>query len=304
MFDIPVVLIVFNRPEETRLLIKTISKIEPKNIFVISDGPREGNSSDNENVSRVRDLFSSEEIYWECNVRTNFSESNLGCQKRVSTGLDWVFSAVESAIILEDDCIPSLTFFDFCEKYLDEYADDERYMSISGTRLSPIKNELQPIFSKYSICWGWATWGRAWKKYDFNLSDFDDLSKRDFFRYHLGGVRPSLYWKYIFSCVVSGNINSWAYRWMLSCWKENGLSIVPPKNLISNVGHGEDATHTKDLNAFLNKESHGFEVSKLNTPYLDYKSDKWIEDNFYSKSIIGRLRWLLNKVTKNAHGKR
>lgn len=293
MYQIPVVVIVFNRPEETKLLINALRKIKPANIFIIGDGPRK-NGTDLLKIRGVKSVLA--EIDWECQIRENFSEINLGCQKRVSSGLSWVFSYVEKAIILEDDCIPNISFFEYCKDNLELYKNDTRVMSISGTRLAPVKGNNN-VFSNYSICWGWATWSRAWKYYENDLGDLDELIDRNFFRFFFGSRRASYYWCHIFSKLNAGKLNSWAYRWMLSCWKMNGLSLVPPCNLIENIGEGIDATHTKDKNKFLGVISTEMKIEdNYSKIFHDLEMDRWIEDNFYSKSILSRMSWLIKKL--------
>jgi hypothetical protein len=292
MFEIPVVIVVFNRPVQTRRLISVLREVKPQTLFIIGDGPR-NNSSDIAKTSEVKNILN--EIDWDCNVMSNFSEVNMGCQKRVASGLSWVFNLVDQAIILEDDCIPNMSFFEYCKDNLELYKDDRRIMSISGTRLAPVKSN-DVVFSKYSICWGWATWSRAWECYDESLDDLNLLKQNDFFKLFFGSKRASLYWHYIFNKLKLNKMNSWAYRWMLSCWRLNGLSVVPPRNLIENIGEGVDATHTKTKNKFLRVGTIELNDYSSGTPvHHDLQMDQWIEDNFYSKSIVNRISWLIKK---------
>ena len=300
MFNVPVVIIVFNRPDTTRKLLSTLKIIEPAKLFVIADAAREGVADESEKVKATRNLI--EDIDWPCEISKNYADKNMGCMNRVSTGLDWVFGQVDRAIILEDDCVPVEDYFLFCEELLEMYSDDERIMSISGTRLSP-EIDCQGTsytFSRYGICWGWATWSRAWQLYDSELRAYKPIMKSGYLSFYLGGLRPSLYWQYILGRVYKGKINSWAYRWMFSHWVNDGKSIVPSKNLVTNIGVGNDATHTKDNNKFLGRKAYNLDKPLVHPENFiqDYKMDAWIENNFYSKSIVVRIKWLLNKLFK------
>lgn len=300
MFNVPVVIIIFNRPDITRELLSCLKKIKPRNMFIVSDAARYHVEDEDLKVQETRQI--AENIEWECKVRKNYADENMGCMRRVSTGLDWVFENVDRAIILEDDCIPSGDFFTFCEDILERYAEDERVMSISGTRLSPVMNsqDTSYTFSKYSICWGWATWKRAWNLYDGELTKYKSVKNSKYLKQYLGGTRPGIYWGYILDRVYKGDINSWAYRWMFSHWVNNGLSVVCSRNLVTNIGCGNDATHTKDDNMFLARKSCHLDkpFKYLETVMCDYNMDEWIEDNFYSKSLIGRAKWMINKILK------
>ena len=298
MFNIPVVIVVFNRPDVTSKLLTCLEKIQPTELYVISDSARNHIENEAEKVRKVRSLV--DNISWRCSVHRNYATENMGCMRRVSSGLDWVFSNVDCAIVLEDDCIPADDFFYFAAEMLDKYKDDKRVMSISGTRLYPEQASVGTsyTFSKYSICWGWATWSRAWNLYDGSLEGYKTIKDSDYLNFYLNSYRASIYWKFILDKVYLGKINSWAYRWMFSHWVNNGLSIVPSKNLVTNIGVGSDATHTQDENVFLCRSSYSLErpFKGPDTVFCDVKMDSWIEDNFYSKSLLARLKWGFSKL--------
>jgi hypothetical protein len=298
VFNIQITIIIFNRPKETKALLDCLSEIKPKTLYVISDGPRPSQNEDISKVKATRDLINT--IDWECNITKLYSDQNMGCMMRVSSGLSLVFDKEKYSIILEDDCIPNNSFFKFSAEMLIKYEHDCRIMSISGTRLaSDIQNqEYSYSFSKYSICWGWSTWSRAWKLYNHDLTNLDINFQNHYLKSHLGGIRQELYWKYILKKLHKGKINSWAYRWMYSSWVNNGLSITPKVNTVTNIGSGAEATHTTDMNAFLHKTDQkiAFPLAHPTTVQCDYIMDSWIEDKFYSKSFLARFRWLANKL--------
>ena len=128
--DTPVAFIIFNRPESTARVFESISRARPRQLFVIADGPRAHRADEPQRCMLTRRII--DRIDWRCEVVTHYSEENLGCRNRVSTGLSWLFEKVPEAIILEDDCVPHPTFFPYCVELLDRYRDDSRVGMISG----------------------------------------------------------------------------------------------------------------------------------------------------------------------------
>lgn len=296
MYDIPVVVVVFNRPDCARQLADALQRVKPRKLYVISDGPRDDRPDDIERVNASRAVF--EGLSWDCTVERNYSTGNLGCMARVSSGLDWVFSKVSRAVILEDDCIPDESFFRFCEAALVFYSDNERVMSVSGTRLAPSTPESPDVvFSHYAYCWGWATWANRWQKF---CGEFDEDAtglKLSFLRQKLGGIRAALYWKWLLGNVHNGRIDSWAYKWTYSHWVCNGLSAVPRVNLIANVGAGADATNTTADSRWLRRatEPMEFPVRCPRQVVRAKEFDRWVEDHVFSKSFNERLRWFFSQ---------
>lgn len=295
MFKVPVVVIIFNRPELARRLVDAMGLIRPTEIYLISDGPRNGVVGEQEKVQSSREIFNS--LSWDCKVATNFAPENMGCMERIASGLDWVFGKVDRAIILEDDCIPSRSFFLYCEELLDLYQSDDRVLSISGTRLAPeIDMRSDYCFSKYAFCWGWATWGRAWKKFDKGMAAYEGIRDTNFLREKLGGRRQEIYWRYVLDKVMRGAIDSWAYRWTFAHWLNDGLSAVPRVNLVSNRGVGVTATNTTEKTQWLETEAGSlrFPLQTLNEVSPDAFFDGWVEDNVFSKSLWIRINWSTN----------
>ena len=168
-FETPIVIIVFNRPQLTRSIFAQIRNLKPKNLFIVSDGARASVNGEKEKVIEVRKIF--ERIDWNCNVKKNYSDINLGGKKRISSGLSWVFSLVSEAIILEDDCLPALSFFKFCEDMLEKYRDDHRIGMVSGNNYWPVEKISNDSygFTKYMLTWGWATWSDRWNSFDYEI---------------------------------------------------------------------------------------------------------------------------------------
>ncbi len=237
----------FNRPIPTKIVFDQIRKAAPKEFFVIADGPRKHAPNDPFLCQETRDLVT-KSIDWDCRLRTNFSEENLGCSLRVSTGLSWVFEQVDEAVILEDDCVPHQSFFSYASQLLSHYRDTKQIMSIAGARLSPFsENEPDAPYSLSAFfhSWGWATWKDRWQFYDHDLSRWRERFPPARIQ-ALFEASPHLqhYWTECFDATRDGKIDSWSFRFMLSCWENEGFTIVPRSNLIQNIGFGEDATHT------------------------------------------------------------
>jgi hypothetical protein len=244
MFASPVLFLVFNRPSTTKRVFEQIRRAQPSRLFVAADGPRLDRAGEAERCAEVRKIIDG--VDWECEVRTLFRGDNLGCRKAVSSAIDWFFENVEEGIILEDDCLPSQSFFHFCAELLDRFRDDSRVMQISGSNYLSVTLKESYYFSKYGPIWGWATWKRAWKLYDVEMQLWP-LVKQNRLHYDFCfdesevAVREQT-----FDAVYAGKIDTWDYQWVFARLINSGLSITPAHNLITNIGFSDDATHTKN----------------------------------------------------------
>jgi hypothetical protein len=245
-----VAMIVFNRYENTLKVFEQVKKFKPRKLYVIADGPRSNNKEDIKKCLKVRSLF--ENIEWDCEIKKNFSNVNLGCSQRPFSGISWVFENEDQAIILEDDCVPNNSFFQYCDELLEKYKNDTRIMLISGTN---ILHKWQPTnqsyhFSKLGGIHGWASWRRAWKLMDINIELWNDPHIKALIKLNM---HPKLYQtrKNIYDNLVNNSMNTsaWDYQFGFSRFINNGLSIVPKYNQISNIGYGIDSTHTSNSNA-------------------------------------------------------
>lgn len=246
----PVAILVFNRPETTARVFAAVREARPSILLVVADGPRSGCPGEAARCAEVRRIV--EQVDWPCQVLKNYSDINLGCGERPATGITWVFEQVEEAIILEDDCLPHPTFFRYCQELLERYRDDERIMHIAGNNLlvESKKGEYSYYFSLFPHCWGWASWRRAWRYFDFEMKLFPEVTAEGWLDCIFPEKKASKYWSKRFMEVFGHNkIHIWDYQWTFACWTCNGLSILPNVNLISNVGFGKEATHTKDVDS-------------------------------------------------------
>jgi hypothetical protein len=241
----PVAFFIFNRPDTTERVFNTIRQAKPSKLLAIADGPRPDFSSDFESCQATRALI--EQVDWDCQVLTHYSNINLGCKQRVSGGLDWVFNTVEEAIVLEDDCLPHPSFFQFCEELLKKYRDDRRIWKIDGTNiLTQWKSSRQSYhFSNYGAIWGWASWRRAWQNYDVAMKLWANSEAQNRVRDVICDRQQYLNRKKVFDRTYAGKIDTWDYQWGFARLLNSGLSVVPAVNLIGNIGFARSATKTK-----------------------------------------------------------
>jgi len=248
LLETPVIFIIFNRPHTTARVFQEIAKAKPRKLFVVADGPRDGVQGDVERCQAARAII--ERVDWDCEVRKNYSDVNLGCGKRPATGINWVFEHVDRAIILEDDCVPNLSFFRFCDELLEKYRHHENIMQICGNHFGIRSRDFTSNynFSMHNICaGGWATWQRAWKYFDPEVKQWETLRETSWLKDLVDNPLADRYWREMFDLAFSrkGEVSFWDYQWTFACWVNNGLSIIPQSTLVSNIGFGPGATHTK-----------------------------------------------------------
>lgn len=250
----PVALLIFNRPETTARVFGEIAKARPPQLLVVGDGPRESRAGEAARVAAARAII--ERVDWPCEVLTDFSPVNLGCRQRVASGIDWVFSQVDEAIILEDDCLPEPSFFRFCQEMLQRYRHDLRIGTISGDNFQFGRQygDDSYYFSKYVHVWGWATWRDRWQGcFDIDMRQWPWVRDADRVADLVLDPAEAGHWRAAFEHVHRGNIRScWDYQWSFANWLAGRLSILPAVNLVSNIGFGDDATHTAAANQFAN----------------------------------------------------
>lgn len=244
----PVVVVVFNRPEVTQRLIQALAAVKPARLYVAADGPR--HEDDVPKCDAVRGLF--DDLPWDCDVRRDFSTANLGCGRRLPTALDWVFQQEERAIVLEDDCIPHPSFFRYCDELLDRYAEDETVGCISGDCVPGVGTDANASyrFSWLPLIWGWATWRRAWVRYDHYLSDWPASNSRGWLNRRMADrlARRALSSMFDEAKAKGDAFSVWDYQWTYACLRHGMRSVLPADTMISNIGFGPDATHTRGGN--------------------------------------------------------
>ncbi|MDA0576671.1 MAG: glycosyltransferase family 2 protein [Verrucomicrobia bacterium] len=241
----PVAFLIYRRPELTRRVFAEIRRARPERLLVVADGPRD--APDRPLCAAARAVIDG--VDWPCRVQTEFASGNMGCRRRVATGLDWVFAQVEEAIILEDDTVPHPDFFPFCEELLARYRDDPRIGHIGGTdnNRGAARGAGSYYFSRYTSIWGWATWRRAWQSYDVDLHAWPALKASGGHRALFASTEEAEHFAAVWDEIRAGTLDTWDAQWLFCRLKAGSLSIAPNGNLVSNIGFRADATHTRDV---------------------------------------------------------
>lgn len=242
--ETPVAMMIYNRAEHTSRVFERIADAEPPVLLVVADGPVEGNGDDRERCRKTRSV--TESVDWDCTVYRDYAETNMGIKDRFQSGLNWVFDTVDKAIILEDDCLPNRSFFRFLEEMLEKYRDDKRVMDVSGSNhLETWKADIQDYhFTRYGGIWGWGTWADRWELCRQDMEGWEDSGVRQTARGYWGDGR---HWRYVkdkFQLTADGKIDTWDYQWGFTKAVNWGLTVSPSKNLVSNIGFGDEATNT------------------------------------------------------------
>ncbi|MCC7246212.1 MAG: hypothetical protein IT269_11075 [Saprospiraceae bacterium] len=255
----PVLLLLFNRPEHTRKVMERLRMAAPARVYIHADGPRAGKPGEAQKTEAVRQVVA-EQIDWPCDVKTLFRSENMGLRNGVKNALDWFFEQEPYGVVIEDDCMPDLSFFTLCDDLLMRYAHDERIMHIGGSNLAEAytKNMSDSyVFTRFSFVWGWASWRRAWQKMNIDLEGLADFEQSGGIKMLTNDPLAQFYMLNKFRVTQRRENNSWAYAWFYSILKNHGLCIVPTLNLVQNTGVGEaDATHTRGANDSARLEAH------------------------------------------------
>lgn len=244
-----VLFVIFNRPDTTARVFEAIRAAKPARLYIAADAPRHNNASDIVFCRESRAIL--QNVDWNCEVKTLYRTENVGCKEGVSSAVNWFFSYEEEGIILEDDCLPANSFFKFCDTLLDKYRNDTRIRHITGCNLQQGKKwgNSSYYFSNMTHVWGWAGWKRVWKDYDKSLSKYNNNEIKEQLLNIFAEPLIAECWANIFSEVKAGKINAWGYQLDFANFFNNGLTIIPNENLISNIGFDARATHTLDENS-------------------------------------------------------
>lgn len=302
-----VLFLVFNRLDTTKQVFQAIREAKPPRLYIAADGARESKEGEAEKVKAVRDYIL-QNIDWDCEVKTLFREKNLGCKIAVSSAITWFFENEEMGIILEDDCLPSQSFFWFCEELLERYKDDMRVWHIGGasTIISDmIANKDAYYFSRFNHIWGWASWSNRWENYDINLTKFNDFIKQDIISNVTSDKLLKEFWINNFKAVKLKKIDTWDYQWYFTVWLNNGISILPTTNMISNIGFGVNATHTSDEDNKLSKmKNYEIELPCTNPHFFivnnifDKYNAKYLFGLTKTKIFISKIKQYIKKLLK------
>ena len=296
-FATPILFLIFNRPDTTNKVFEKIREIRPRQLFISADGPRPDKKEEAQKCAEARKVI--QRIDWKCDLKTNLSEKNLGCRVGVSSGIHWFFVHVTEGIILEDDCVPDISFFHFCETLLKRYRTDARIMHIGGVNFQDgrVRGTGSYYFSNISHIWGWATWKRAWEKYDVNVSTYPQVLEQNLFSTVFSDPATRRYWKKNIDLVYKKKKDTWDVQWQYAVSINNGLSILPNVNLVSNIGFDAHATHTIDnFNTLANRPSS--HVDTLTHPAFivpDKEADAYTLSKYLNPNKIKKLWQLFHR---------
>lgn len=297
--DISVIFFIFKRRDITYRVFEKIKEAKPRRLFIVSDGPRKEIEGESEEVAKTREIING--INWNCEIHTNFSDENMGCDKRIVSGITWAFQYTDRAIILEDDCLPTKQFFIFGKTMLDKYANEKGIAYISGEiGVRGYKYPYDYFYSYLGYTWGWATWRDRWKLFEYGTERFNSKKKT--------------YMKGIFDETVRKNrlanmerhFNQGDFPWddIWDICTDGMLRIVPKENLVENIGFAEGSTHT-----FM--KPHGY-YGKVGTISEEFTHPQQINNNqsyieWFQKrakyhlwnKALGKCRWLIYHKRQN-----
>lgn len=294
----PILFLVFNRPEPTRRVFQALRAARPPRLYVAADGSRSGQPGEAIRCEETR--LAATEIDWPCELETLFRPHNLGCKQAVSQAIDWFFEHEPEGIILEDDCLPDPSFFRFCDELLRQYREDERIGLISGDnfQFGRTYGEASYYFSRYAHIWGWASWRRAWRNYDRDIETWPSFRDAGGLETVLGQRREIRHWRKTLDAMHAHRIDTWDHQLNFMLWSQNMISIMPQKNLVTNIGFGPDATHTNSASRFadLPAQSIDFPLVHPSAMYRCNRADDYTWKEMLLRSlpsrVLSRLRTL------------
>lgn len=295
-----VLFLVFNRPDTTKQVFEAIRMAKPPRLYIAADGPRAGNTGDLEKVAMVRKIATS--VDWLCEVKTLFREDNLGCKYAVSGGINWFFENEEMGIILEDDTLPSKSFFWYCEILLKKYKEDLRIWHITGNNFHfGWKQNVKFSYyfgGIYGSIWGWATWRNRWKHYDVEMKSYGTLNQKKFLEKRYDGSDAVKRKIKDFDLIKKG-FDTWDFQWVYARWINNGLTIISNVNLVKNLGFGVDGTHTHSKN----DKRADMEYFDIKIPLIhpnsitrDHLSEKKFYDDFIKNTLLSKIKKMIKKI--------
>ena len=278
-YNIPILFIFFNREDIALKAFEMIRSVRPTRLYLSQDGPRiDRGEEEQRKLIRIRKHII-ERIDWECTVHQRFMNKNLGCAMGVKTAIDWIFETEKYGIILEDDCVVSKSFFPFMEDILVRYKDDQRIGMVAGTNpIEKYRGRTSFHFSRFKSCWGWATWARAWKNMDMDMTwrETDMMSVINNSGFN---SRHNSKWHFQLKCIDRNHVSAWDWQWYFSLAAQNQLCVYPAVNLVSNIGNDIEATHTSFGD--ITRERHELPLP-LTAPSIvapDYHFDKMFDAN-------------------------
>lgn len=293
-----VLFLVFNRPEKTKKVFEAIRKAKPPKLYIAADGARNGKQGERERCERVRNIFQG--IDWKCEVKTLYRDNNLGCKLAISSAITWFFEGEQEGVILEDDCVPGESFFQFMDEMLERYRYEVEVACINGSSImGSIQSQAYSYhFTVNPFIWGWGTWRRVWQLYDIEMKAWPNFLIENKITEIYYDKKQQRKWIYYFQQTYDGVIPTWDFQFVFTVLKNKLLCVQPYKNLISNIGFDEEATLTKDkASERSNQEIVELEFPLKHPPIIEreYLIEQWeYRNNRTSLALLRILRKAIN----------
>lgn len=285
--EVPILFIIFNRPDKTRQTFKIIREVKPKKLYIAADGPRTPDEQDL--VEKTRAVIN---VDWDCQVTKIYHDKNVGIEQNPTSGINKMLSENPYGIILEDDILASPSFFFFAQELLEKYKDDDSIGMITGMNPFPApEHEYSYFFTRYGFIYGWATWQRVWKDYDNTMKEWEQIqNKCQWLKQHVDNIFMRMHWYEFFNRVYQTRNYSWAYQLSFLMIKKNYKFIVPKVNLTKNIGLDTSGTHKF---SFIHNHLKDLTLSNIDLP-LQHPANKTINYRLERKLLKNKI--LMSKL--------
>jgi hypothetical protein len=291
MLKVPVLIVLYNEVEDTHNLFQIIRKIQPEKIYVAGDGAIHNDRLDYVLCVRTRAVILPE---WKCEVKELFIEEHLGKAKMITTAMDWFFHQEEEGIVLFATTHPHLDFFPYCEELLEKYRNDKQVNHISGSNLSRknVKTNTSYYFSAYPFIWGFATWADRWQGYNLKLCEWDHDNFNTAMNRYVFSNEEKMHWLKRYNILRKHDLDIWEYQYIYHTWHQNGLSITPIHNLVTNVGLRDKPRRIRKL---MRKTKNILPLKHPTDIIQDKDADKYVFKRIYKKAFLRMFADLFNE---------
>ena len=242
--DVAVLLLFFTRSDTFQRVFDEVRKARPSRLFLYQDGPRD--ERDMAGIEACRRIVSDEQIDWECEVHRQYLDHNQGCDPSGFRSHQWAFSLADKVIVLEDDVVPSQSFFPFCKEMLDRYEHDERISMVAGFNIDEVTSDCGDdsyFFTTAFSIWGWASWRRVAERWDASYSFMRDPEKHR----RLETIARERHLRSDMMQMFRDHSQSGKEYFETIYWADmllhNSLAVMPSTNQINNIGLMADSTH-------------------------------------------------------------
>lgn len=295
----PVLYMVFNRPEITQESFNAIREAKPKKLYVAVDAPRVNRKDDEENQAKVIQIVKN--VDWDCNVKYLIHEKNLGCSRAGIAAWNWLFSQEDRMIFVEDDGVPSVSFFYYCQELLEDYKDNDKIAYIGGVNYGMKRGEASYFFTRQcAATYAMGTWKRVYDLYEYDMASYPEYRNKKSFKEAFSNKKSYyghllMFDSYADSLKKGIQQNTYDVQMLYLVHKYDKYSIYPNTNMVSNIGLAGGANNNVDVNSAFYKAYHNrprFELIELKHPAeISINKEFDAEMAEYRQSFLGRSRW-------------